>query len=109
MIDIKLANKLKESGWTWAHFCSNYPSGKCECKPDPEVEELLSACGNGFIDLKKERVGEEWMWLARGAIADDKTGFKHFYGKTPTEALVHLWIGIQVSKEFTKLLNKLEE
>ncbi len=57
----------------------------------PTLEELIEACGNGFISLDSPLIeGSENNW--RATAWNEKYLFIKGQGQTPTEAVANLWL-----------------
>lgn len=98
-MNYELAEKLKEAGWQFKYGVGK--DGKVVVFDDlspnqlPTLEELIEACEPFIVSLEFRVNG----CIAKGVqIFEEITEpDKHFLqvGKTPTEAVAHLWLSLQ--------------
>ena len=92
-MNYELAKQLKDAG-----FPQQEPNGfvgilNHGADPDvyfPDLEELIEACGNGFIAIVRADDGSEYFATARG----DAMFPPRHVGATPTEAVAMLWLAL---------------
>ena len=56
----------------------------------PTLEELIEACGDGFLSLSRWQSGNSWHWYCN----DDETGAVASEGTTPAEAVARLYLAL---------------
>lgn len=92
-MEIELAKKLKKAGFDKIYDCAGFYHGEGENRerlPDPSLEELIEAIGEGFHSLT---LGEDKNWVAMALFID--TGFIEKDGDTPSGAVANLWLALQ--------------
>ena len=84
-MNYELAKQLKDAGFPQLTF------GRWGADAaDPDLEELIEACGNGFIAIVRADDGSEYFATARG----DAMFPPRHVGATPTEAVAMLWLAL---------------
>lgn len=94
-MDYKLCKELYNNGLRWKKldflgfpFEELDPEKHMPCLPT--LEELIEACGNGFMNLRKvwDENGNITNFIAEGDHSTDILAI----GKTPSEAVAKLWL-----------------
>lgn len=110
-MDYSLALKLKEAGFPQVpkdgfdeagNPRGHYDSIEIAQKPEtrcykPHLEELIEACGDRFIGLRKAEPGAKFIlaWLADAYEKGQRYYTFDTEGNTPSEAVANLWLALQ--------------
>ncbi len=99
-MNYELANQLKDAGFPQHTYHPDGSDGDCyrymrgeACVPT--LEELIEACGKGFISLW--RYEDSWEMIAPDGNS--------IIGSTPIEAVAKLWIELQMRNNMKKTQN----
>lgn len=90
-MDYKLALELKEAGFPLKKCpsCSSGNWDNCIHQYFPTLEELIEACGEDFIGLRKNTDGTFASFAGNEKYPE---GSCEKHGSTPTEAVARLWL-----------------
>ena len=92
-MDYELAKQLKEAGFpdiSWFSLIVNGSTDEIRYQM-PALSELIEACGDEFLYLKKYLAGDGHQWEASGNTKIGEYDM-FFVGKSPEEAVAKLWL-----------------
>lgn len=92
-MDYELAKQLKEAGFPqtsdseYKHIYPNETATRLgtDGMREPTLSELIEACGDDFIQLRKTHNKPRSLWLASSLETDESA-------ETPEEAVAKLWL-----------------
>lgn len=94
-MNYELAKQLGDAGWPVDASAWTFYDGHEQSVPAPTLEELIEACGDDFVRLRKSGS----LWEAWGYFL--KNGHD-IHALTPTEAVAMLYLALYGKKQNSK-------
>lgn len=103
MISYELAKKIKDAGFPKSGNGRYIPNNELSIQEFnyfeifyiPTLEEAIEACDDKFIDLNRiKSKPKNEQWAACCYDLDDPAGKGIYYGQTPLEAVLNLWLAL---------------
>lgn len=99
-MNYELCKKLRDAGFTDARVWGKTPFD--EIVPEPTLEELIKACGEGFgvlsLGVYENDGTEEYpkkIWIACSTTnTNENPLYKEGVGQSPSEAVANLWLAL---------------
>jgi len=95
----ELAKQLKDAGFTNAKLWYADDATPTDKFPYPDLGELIEACGDGFLMLKKNFKTSKWEAYSTkiDETREDLTTMREEF--TPEEAVARLWLALNKESE----------
>ncbi len=102
-MDYELAKKLKDVGFPQIgldDYCRSTSSVGEDFAYEPDLSELIEACGDRFSHLSKDPERKEWGAAVWEDMANPESAKQiSKLGKTPSEAVANLYLELKKKKQ----------